>query len=171
MLAVVFSIVAIFLAFVAFGILFGAPYVPSLKKDIQRMFDEFQLLTPNDVVVDFGSGDGVVLREVSRRGARAVGYEVNPLLVTIAKFLSRGDVRVTVKTANFWRSAFPEDITILYAFSVTKDGKRLVKKIEKEVVRLEKPLTVICYGSPLPGIEPTDTFQAYTRYIFTPLQR
>lgn len=163
------SVLILFFAFVGFGVLFGAPYVPSLRKDAKRMFDHLYSLQPSDVVIDFGSGDGLILREVSRRGAKAVGYEINPLLVAISRFLSRGDNRVAIKTANFWQVKFPAETTLIYAFSVTRDGKRLVRKLQREADRLEKELAVICYGSQLPGLVPVQTFEAYGRYKIEPL--
>ena len=39
----------------------GAPYVPSHRRDIQRVFREGVKLTKDDVVLDIGAGDGVVL--------------------------------------------------------------------------------------------------------------
>ncbi len=166
---IVFIILIIFFAVVGFGVLFGAPYVPSLRKDAKRMFDNLYALKPSDVVIDFGSGDGLILREVSRRGAKAIGYEVNPILVLVSCFLSRKDPNVTINTANFWRVEFPEDTTLVYAFSVTRDGKRLVRKLQREADRLQKDLAVICYGSPLPGMKPTREFEAYRRYEIEPL--
>src|SRR5690606_7426314 len=89
----------------AFGfvVFFGAPYVPTRKKQVDEVFDKLYKLSPNDVLVDIGSGDGKLLRAASARGARAVGYELNPLLVLLTKFLSRGDHRVKVHCQNFWR--------------------------------------------------------------------
>lgn len=161
--------IVLFFAIFGFGVLFGAPYVPSLRKDAKRMFDTLYQLKPTDVVIDFGSGDGLILREVSRRGACAVGYEVNPFLVAISKFLSRRDPNVAIHTANFWQVKFPKETTLIYAFSVTRDGKRLVQKLQREADRLRKDLAVICYGSQLPGMIPVQTFEAYGRYKIEPL--
>lgn len=162
-------ILVLFFAVVGFGVFFGAPYVPSLRKDAKRMFDSLYTLSSKDVVIDFGSGDGLILREVSRRGAHAIGYEVNPLLVLVSRVLSRNDPRVAVHAANFWLVKFPQETTLVYAFSVTRDGKRLVRKLQREADRLNKDLAVICYGSQLPGVTPVQTFEAYARYKIEPL--
>jgi spermidine synthase len=56
-----------------------------VKKSILNLaFHELYQLTENDNFVDIGSGDGVVLREASKIGARAVGFEINPILVFIS---------------------------------------------------------------------------------------
>lgn len=110
-MVILISILVLFFAIVGFGAFFGAPYVPSLRKDAKRMFDSLYTLNSEDVVIDFGSGDGLILREVSRRGARAIGYEVNPLLVFISRMLSRKDPNVTIRAANFWLVKFPQETT------------------------------------------------------------
>ena len=157
--------VVILLGFSAF---FGAPYVPSRRRDLTRMFDELYPLNATDTLIDVGSGDGVVLREASQRGATAVGYEISPLFVAIAKWFSRGDKKVTVTMANFWLAKFPPATTVIYAFSVERDGSRMTKKIQAEATRLNKPLTLICYGSPLPKKSAKRTFEAYHLYLFEP---
>ena len=153
-----------------FSVFFGAPYVPSRRRDIKRMFDTLYPLNTKDVVIDVGSGDGVVLREVSRRGATAVGYEIRPLLVVVSKWLSRGDTKITVTVANFWTAEFPEAATLIYAFSVERDGKKLMKKMQSEATRLNKQLILICYGSPLPNVPVVRNYEAFHLYEFHPLQ-
>ena len=74
------------LAFVfLFGVVafIGAPYVPSHKKYVRRAFEHFGF-GEGDVLVDAGSGDGIVLRIASKQGMRAIGYEINPVLVLIS---------------------------------------------------------------------------------------
>ena len=44
----------------------GAPYVPSHRRDIQRVFREGVKLTKDDVVLDIGAGDGIVLIEAAK---------------------------------------------------------------------------------------------------------
>ena len=87
-----FAILAIVIL-VGFSAFTGAPYVPSHRRDVARAFRELYSLDANDVLVDIGSGDGVVLRQASQRGARAVGYEIHPLLVfTVAVEIGRAHV-------------------------------------------------------------------------------
>lgn len=154
---------------IGFGAFFGAPYLPSKRKEIRMMFEQLYTLTAHDRVLDIGCGDGVVLREVSRRGARALGIEINPFFASLAGFLSRRDKRVEVQLGNFWMTSFPDDITVVYAFSVGRDGKRLERKMQQETDRLLKPLTLICLGNPLPYKVSVATFRAYARYDFRPL--
>ena len=162
-------IVGAIVVLLGFSVFFGAPYVPSRRRDLKRMFDELYPLSKTDVLIDVGSGDGVILREASRRGAKAIGYEINPLLVGISKWLSRGDKKVSISVANFWLATFPDSTTVIYAFSVERDAKKLTNKIQNEANRLFKPLTLICFSSPLPKVQAVRTFEAYHLYQFYPL--
>ncbi len=152
-----------------FSAFLGAPYVPSRRKDLGVLFEELHPIGRKDLVLDLGSGDGVVLREASRRGAQAVGFEVHPLFVYISRFLSRGDRNVSIQLANVWTTPFPDGVTLVYAFSVARDGKRLTRKVQREANRLGRTLTLVCYGNPLPKREPVRLHGAYELYEFRPL--
>jgi len=148
---------------------FGAPYVPSHRKDVRRMFDQLLPVDEGDILLDIGSGDGIVLREASRRGAQAIGYEIHPLFVFISRFLSLGDARVTIRWANAWTRPFPDEVTAVYIFGVGRDEKRIARTIQREANRLERAVSVVCYGNPLKSVVPSATFEAYYLYTFTPL--
>jgi hypothetical protein len=157
--------------FVFFGLVVfvGAPYVPSHKKDVKRAFDYFGL-NGADTLVDIGSGDGIILRTASRHGVRSIGYEINPVLVGISRLISGRDSLVTVLLQNAWTANLPQSTTIVYAFAVNRDESKLVRLLQREANRLQKPLKLLCYGSPLKCMVATDAFEAYHLYIFHPLQ-
>jgi SAM-dependent methyltransferase len=163
------TVALIVLAF-GFVVFWGAPYVPSKKKDLERALDELYSLSENDVLVDIGSGDGIVLRAAARRGARAIGYELNPLLVAIARWISRGEPRVQVHVANMWHIHLPPETTVVYVFTVVRDIAKLTRKFDEEATRLGKTLNVISYGCEVPGRTPLKTLGAHNLYEFTPLQ-
>lgn len=162
-------IIGTLIVLIGISVFFGAPYVPSHKKDIKQVFDDLAPIGPGDTVLDIGSGDGIVLREVSRRGARAVGYEIHPLFVFIAKLLSWGDKNVTVKWANAWTAPFPKQTTLVYMFGVGRDGSRLARKMQREADLFGKPLPLVCYGNPLPERQALREVGAYYLYVFEPL--
>lgn len=159
----------LFVALIGISAFFGAPYVPSHKKDVKRMFDELAPISEGDVVLDIGSGDGLVLREASRRGASAIGYEIHPLFVAIARLASFGDKNVSVKWVNAWTTPFPKKVTLVYVFAVARDSKRLIRKMQREADLLKRPLTIVCYGNDLPGLTPHRSAGAYHLYVFEPL--
>lgn len=163
-----FAIIVLLFGFVVF---FGAPYVPSKKRDLKKAFDELYPLTEKDLLVDIGSGDGVVLRMACDRGARAVGYELNPALVMISKLLCRRHNGATTILADFWRVRLPADTTVVYTFGESRDIKKMAAKVQSEATRLGRKLTFISYGFAVPGMEPTKRTRAHFLYNITPLQR
>jgi len=165
---IVFILICLFLFF-GVVVFVGAPYVPSHKKYVKRAFEHFGI-DKDDLVVDAGSGDGVILRVASSVGAKAIGYEINPILVVISRLLSLGDSRVSVRLQNLWMATLPDETTIVYAFSVKRDEAKLIALLQREANRLHKPLRLLCYASPFTSMVATDTFEAYHLYIFQPLQ-
>jgi len=148
----------------------GAPYVPSHKSHVRQALCKLYPLTNSDVLVDIGSGDGVVLREAAKIGARAVGYEINPVLVIISRFLSRKYSRVSINLADFWLMHLPDNTTVVYVFSVTRDMKKIIKWMQKEANKLNRPIHLINYGSELKGVKIVKSVGAYHLYTFYPLQ-
>lgn len=163
-----FLVVVLLFGFVVFR---GAPYVPSHRADIAQAFDELYPLNDDDVVVDVGSGDGIVLRMAATRGAKAVGYELNPVLVAITCFLSRHDDNVRVVLKDFWLSSLPVDTTVVYGFSVSRDMTKMTTKMQHEATRLNRTLHYISYGSKLRGRTAKKALGAYHLYEFQPLQQ
>ncbi|MEO6110119.1 MAG: hypothetical protein ABIP50_03870 [Candidatus Saccharimonadales bacterium] len=161
-------IVGSIVVFFTFVVFFGAPYVPSHRRDIRRVFEHLKI-GPKDLIVDVGSGDGIVLRIAAERGATAVGYELQPVLVWISRLASLRFPKVSIVLANFWRIELPPKTTLVYAFSVSRDQKKLAKKMQTEANRLNRSVKLLCYGSPLKEVTPDSTFEAYALYSFHPL--
>lgn len=148
----------------------GSPYVPSHRIDIKLALKELYPLTSKDLLVDIGSGDGIVLREAAKIGSHAVGYEINPILVVISCFLSRKYKKIKINFADFWSSQLPDNTTVIYIFSASRDMSRIAKKIQDEVNRLSRSINVISYGSEFDGIKPSKSVGAYHLYVIKPLQ-
>lgn len=162
------SAVAIIVGFSAFT---GAPYLPSHRRDVARAFDELYPLSSSDVLLDIGSGDGVVLRQASKRGARAIGYEIHPLLVLISRWLSRGDSRVSVRLANFWHTDLPNDTTVVYLFGDSRDITRMVIYLQQQASRMGRSFKLISYGFQASGCEKIKSVGAHTLYRINPLHK
>lgn len=156
----------------AFGVtaVVGAPYVPSLRRDLQKAFDTLYALDSHDVLVDMGCGDGVVLREAARRGAKAVGYELNPFMTVIARIMCRRYSGVRVVQANFWRAQVPDDTTIVYTFGDSRDIERMAAWVEAQATRLGRPIYFMSYGFRLAHRQPLRSFGAHVLYEVAPLQ-
>lgn len=59
-------------------------WVPTPKELIEALYD-LAKITPNDYLIDLGSGDGPWVIAAAKRGARALGIEYNPDMVALAK--------------------------------------------------------------------------------------
>ena len=133
-------IVGIIVLFLGLSVIRGAPYVPSQRRYIKQALTKLYKLTEKDVLVDLGSGDGIVLRLASKHKAHAIGYEINPVLALISKILSFKDNRVQIRMVDFWLTDLPEDTTVVYTFITSGYLKKLSKKMQSEADRLGRPL-------------------------------
>jgi len=129
----------------------GAPYVPTRKAQLAQAFDKLYPLGLKDVVVDVGSGDGTVLRAAAKRGAKAVGYELNPLLVLISRWLNRSyEDTTTVYWKDFWGQDIPPKTTVVYAFLEGRDIGKMEQFLSRQARTMQQPLHFISYGFELP---------------------
>jgi hypothetical protein len=160
------SIVVLF-GFVAF---FGAPYVPSKRRELERVFEDVYHLGPHDTLVDIGSGDGIVLRVAAKKGlAHAIGYELNPALVIISQLLSRKYKNIRIYTRNMWQVHFPSATTVVYVFAVSRDIEKIARKLQQEANNVGHPLSVISYGCRIPHMTALESLGAHHLYTFAPL--
>lgn len=156
---------AVILGFFLLTAFRGAPYVPTHRRNLKRAFTDVYPLSKKDMLVDIGSGDGVILRYAAMQGARAVGYEINPILVIISRLLNRKFGNQTeVKLADFWLAKLPDETTIVYTFGDTRDIDRIFNKVQDEATRLRRPLYFMSYGFKVKGqkeVKQDDSFQLY----------
>jgi len=167
---VLIGIIVGIMFFGLFTVFIGAPYVPTHRKQVQVAFDTLRPINKNDVVIDLGSGDGVVLREVSKRGARAIGVELSPIMLIISKILSVGNPRITIEAKNIWKYRLPDDATVVYAFIVSRDSVKFSSYLQKEATRLRRTLDVITYGSVIDEKRVVKRKNAHILQKFEPLQ-
>ena len=59
-------------------------WVPTPQALVDKMLDMAKV-TPNDFVMDLGSGDGRTVITAAKRGARALGVEYNPEMVELSR--------------------------------------------------------------------------------------
>lgn len=75
-------------------------WVPTPESVVNKMLDLAQV-SPQDFLVDLGSGDGRTVIAAGKRGLRAIGVEFNPDMVTISnREASRAGVADKVKFVN-----------------------------------------------------------------------
>lgn len=128
----------------------GAPYVPTLKKsgnDLLNMAD----LKPGATIIDLGSGDGAFALQAAKRGYKVIGYEINPILVVVAKLRTmRYRKNVTIYLRDFWRVELPQADAI-YVFLIDRYMRKLGDKLTKE---LNKPTLVVSHVFKIPNMKP-----------------
>ena len=95
-----------------------------------------------DVVYDLGSGDGKLLVLAARKGARATGYEINPILVLFSKL--RG---TNTHWRNFW-GADIHDADIIFIYLLPWKMDRLAEKLKREC---KKGTTIVSNSFIFPG--------------------
>ena len=161
---IIFGVVLL-LGFTAFT---GAPYVPSKQNDLQVAFTKLYPLSAKDVLVDMGSGDGKVLRFARKFGAKAIGYEIGPVYVWLSRLLAKKDRGQQIIAKSYWGAQLPAGTTVVYAFSPTRDIKRLYRLIQSEATRLGRKLAFISYGMDVPGLKPDKKAGAHFLYMVAP---
>lgn len=85
-------------------------WVPTPQALVDRMLDMAKL-TPQDRLVDLGSGDGRTVITAAKRGTRARGIEFNPDMVALAKRQAQAEGvadRATFEQADIFQSDFSE---------------------------------------------------------------
>jgi len=138
MLAWVFLIIQLFFAvlifFLTLAFITGAPFVPSSDKTARKMI-EFAEIKPGLKIYDLGSGDGKLLMASAQRGAKAVGFEINPMIVLYASlrgFFSRYRPLVRTLWKNFWKADF-HDADAVFVYLLPWRMKELEQKLLKEL--------------------------------------
>lgn len=169
-MALLLGILFFIIVLLGFTALTGAPYLPSKQGDLKKVFSGLYPLGNTDVVVDLGSGDGIVLRVARGFGAKAYGYEIGPVYYAVSKLLARGDAKQRVYFKSYWNARFPLDTTVVFAFSDGRDIQRVYELIERQAAVLRRPLAFITHGFDVPGHVAVAKQGAYYLYTVSPLR-
>lgn len=135
---------AIFIFFLCISFITGAPFVPSFKKSASSMIT-LAHITPGMNIVDLGSGDGRLLFLAASYGAKAIGYEINPILVLYTMFrafFSSHRRSVSVYWKNFW-SADINSADVVFVYLLPWKMNELQSMLEQHL----KPQTLIVTNS------------------------
>lgn len=111
----------------------GGPYAPIGEHRTEVLLSLLNL-KPGEKAVDIGSGDGRIVIALAKAGAEAHGYEINPLLVWIARRnVKKAGLtgKAFIHWADMWQKNFSEfDVITLYITGFAL--RSLEKKLQKE---------------------------------------
>jgi len=141
-----FVLLIIFACF-SLVVFFGAPYLPTLGKQIPVALGLVDL-KPGETLLELGCGDGSVLIAAAQRGWKVVGYELNPLLVLVSWLRTRRYRRqVKIHWGNFWTAKWP-DADGIFVFLLPKYMAKLDKKVMQSARR---PVKLVSFAFTIPG--------------------
>lgn len=126
----------VFIFYMCIAYLTGAPFVPTKNASADAMI-RLAGIKKGDIVYDLGSGNGKLLLLAAQKGAKVIGYEINPMLVLFSNL--RG---APTRWKNFWHADI-RDADVIFLYLIPWKMERLADKLKKEL----KPGTIIVSNS------------------------
>lgn len=147
---VLLAIGFVFFSF-SFVLLFGAPFLPTLKQQVNEALNLLDL-QPEQTMLELGCGDGRVMVAAAQRGLNVIGYELNPILAFVAWVRTRRYRNHTIVIwGDFWRASWPSADGI-FGFILPRYMTKLHNKIIQYPYR---PIRVASFAFTIPGEKPT----------------
>lgn len=160
-------VIFIFVLMFGFVVFFGAPYLPTMRTQQEVALDLLDLKN-GQVLYDLGCGDGRMLRAAAKRGLKAIGYELNPILCVVAWVNTlRYRKNIKIKCGNFWKANI-KNADGIFVFLIDNKMIRLDKFIQDQC---KKSLKLASYAFRIPGKEETTQKAGIYLYAYRPLAR
>jgi hypothetical protein len=141
--------VVVFLLF-SFVILFGAPFLPTLRRQVPKAIELIDL-KPGQTLLELGGGDGRVAIAAAQTGINVICFELNPLLVVYSWLRTRRyGKRIKIIWGNYWRRPLPPSDGI-FVFLLKPYMSRLNNKIIQEIGR---PVKLVSFAYSIPNRSP-----------------
>jgi hypothetical protein len=140
------------------------PYVETPPSVVQAMIDLAEL-EPGDRACDLGSGDGRIPLAIGARGFNAVGYELDPALVTESREKARA-LGLEDKVEFVEKDLFDADLTgfnATFLFLSPALNRELKPKLLREMPSGSR---VVSHIFPIDGWEPDKEIVVESRRIF-----
>ena len=157
--------VIIFVVWIAWSGLVGAPWLPTPKKRVRSML-EFAGVSSDDLLYDLGSGDGrIIVMAAKEFGAQSIGIEVDPLRLLWSRLSIRRhrlSQMVQVIRANFFKVSI-EDATVVTLYQGHEINKKIRDKLASE---LKAGTRVVSYRFILHGWTPAKTNDDESIYLY-----
>jgi|SRR5579884_2891743 len=144
----VWLLIALIVLAICFGgvLLLGAPYLPTLRPQVKAAL-ELADLKPGDTLLELGCGDGKVVLAAAKQGIKVVGYELNPILASLAWLRTRRVRRnVQIIWGDFWSTPWPPAQAI-FVFLLPKYMQKLNTVIARKA---HKPVKLVSFAFTVP---------------------
>lgn len=151
-IAMVLLLIILVGIFYAVDFFMDLPYVATRHHQIETIIKLAQI-KKGETVIDLGSGDGRLLFAAAERGAKAIGYELNPFLIVLTlvhtKLKGLGN-QVWVQRQSLWKADLKvADVIFVYSL------KKSIQKFEDFVFQNARPGTrIIVNLHPFPNKKP-----------------
>jgi len=136
-------------------------WVPTPEVLVEKMLDMAKV-TPQDFVVDLGSGDGRNVIAAAKRGARAVGVEYNPDMVALSRRLAAENgvsETATFVQGDMYEADFSK-ASVLALFLLPSNMNQLRQKF----FNLRAGTRIVANTFGIEGWEPDDTDEVVSEY-------
>jgi hypothetical protein len=140
-------------------------WVPTPQALVDKMLDMAKV-TPNDFVIDLGSGDGRTVITAAKRGATAMGIEYNPDMVELAKRSAEKE-GVSAKTQFMKADIFQTDFSkanVLTLYLLPS----LNVKLRPTILNMRPGTRVVSHAFTMDDWQPdqTDSSEGRTAYMW-----
>ncbi len=146
-MSVLFAALGILILVFGLVVLRGAPYLPTLRKQADIALDMLGL-SPGEVLLELGCGDGRIARMAAEQGVKVVGYELNPILVLVSRMRTwkyRSSVKIV--WGDYWSKDWPQADGI-FVFLLDHYMEKLDKKIIQQYSQHDIKLVSIAFKIP-----------------------
>ena len=141
----------------AYAGIIGAPWAPTRIAVVKKAFDSVGI-SEKDLLIDLGCGDGKIMHEASRRGAKAIGYELSPIMWVVAWLRTMMDKRSRVRFGNFFTASIPSDATYIFMFLMPKHMEKVRAYVAKQPIH--DATMIFSYAFPIQDIPPRMIYRA-----------
>ncbi len=110
------------------------PFIPSPMEAVKTALS-IARIDPSDTLYDLGAGDGRVVIEAAKRGAKAVAVEIDPslaMLIWCKAVEEKLEDKIEVLNEDFFK-VYLGNATIIYQYIYPSISAELAKKYEKEL--------------------------------------